>query len=148
MWHSGIRMTRSTLRGVTETKQDWQHLYVAWLWWFTDDNDTISLLLKKCQQFGLWNHVYESVWIYMGILEHSDWWTERTSWILWRLCQWRALVKCVCILKRTWMVSLLIVESGNGTTVARHSRNCQTAAFELSESVELCRITTEKLMCR
>ena len=28
---------------------------------------------------------------------------------------------------------------------ARHSRNCQTAAFELSESVELCRITTEEL---
>ena len=41
--------------------------------------------------------------------------------------------------------SLLIVESGNGTTVEGHSCNCQTAAFELSESVELCRITTEDL---
>ena len=52
----------------------------------------------------------------------------------------------MCVhLKQTWMVSLLIVESGNGTTVERHSCNCQTAAFELLESVELCRITTEEL---
>ena len=43
------------------------------------------------------------------------------------------------------VVSLLIVESGNGTNVERHSRNCQTAAFEFSESVELCRSTTDEL---
>ena len=46
---------------------------------------------------------------------------------------------CVCS-EANLVVSLLIVESSDGTTVARHSRNCQTAAFELSESVELCRI--------
>ena len=43
------------------------------------------------------------------------------------------------------MVSLLIVESGTETTVKRHSHNCQTAAFEFSESVELCRIITDEL---
>ena len=51
----------------------------------------------------------------------------------------------VCVQKQTWIVLLLRVESGNGTTVERHSRNCQTAAFGLSESVELCRITTEEM---
>ena len=47
--------------------------------------------------------------------------------------------------KQTWMVSLLIVESGTETTVKRHSRNCQSAAFELLESVEHCRSTMDEL---
>ena len=32
----------------------------------------------------------------------------------------------VCDQKQSWMVPLLIVESGTETTVERHSRNCQT----------------------
>ena len=51
----------------------------------------------------------------------------------------------VCVQKQTWMVSLRRVESGTETTVKRHSCNCQTAAFEFSESVELCRSTTDEL---
>ena len=51
----------------------------------------------------------------------------------------------VCDQKQSWMVPLLIVESGTETTVERHSRNCQTAAFEFSESVELCRSTSNEL---
>ena len=43
------------------------------------------------------------------------------------------------------VVSLLIVEFGTEATVTRHSRNCQAAAFEFSESVELCRSTTDDL---
>ena len=43
------------------------------------------------------------------------------------------------------VVSLLIVEFGTEGTVKRHSRNCQTAAFEFSESVELCRSTMDEL---
>ena len=43
------------------------------------------------------------------------------------------------------VVSLLIVEFGTEATVKRHSRNCQMAAFEFSESVELCRSTTDDL---
>ena len=42
-------------------------------------------------------------------------------------------------------VSLLIVEFGTEGTVKRHSCNCQTAAFEYSESVELCRSPTDEL---
>ena len=53
--------------------------------------------------------------------------------------------KYMCVQKQTWMVLLLIVESGSESSVERHSHNCQTGAFELSESVELCRITTEEL---
>ena len=52
---------------------------------------------------------------------------------------------CMCDQKQSWMVSLLIVESGTETTVKRHSRNCQTAAFEFSESVELCRSIADEL---
>ena len=33
----------------------------------------------------------------------------------------------------------------NEITVKRHSHNCQTAAFEFSESVELCRSTMDEL---
>ena len=43
------------------------------------------------------------------------------------------------------VVSLLIVEFGTEGTVKRHSRNCQTAAFEFSESVEIHRSTMEEL---
>ena len=57
----------------------------------------------------------------------------------------KGICKCMCVQKQTWMVSLLIVESGTETTVKRHSRNCKTAAFEFSESVELCRGTTDEL---
>ena len=81
----------------TETKQDWQRSYLTWLWWFTDDGNVIGPLVRKCVRFGTWNRVYESIWIWMGILEHSDWWTERTSQILWTECQWWAFVNaCVC----------------------------------------------------
>ena len=51
----------------------------------------------------------------------------------------------VCVQKQTWMVSLLRVESGTENTVERHSRNCKMAAFEFSESVELCRSTMDEL---
>ena len=43
------------------------------------------------------------------------------------------------------VVSLLTVEFGTEGIVKRHSRNCQTAAFEFSESIELCRSTTDEL---
>ena len=51
----------------------------------------------------------------------------------------------VCVQKQIWMVPLPRVESGTETTVERHSRNCERAAFEFSESVELCRSTTDEL---
>ena len=85
---------------------------------------------------------FEFIWLFWNILIGER---KGPVWYYEGCADEGLLVKCVCILKRTWMVSLLIVESGNGTTVERHSRNCQTAAFELSESVELCRITTEEL---
>ena len=43
------------------------------------------------------------------------------------------------------VVSLLIVEFGTEGTVKRHSRNCQAAAFEFLESIELCRRNTDEL---
>ena len=58
------------------------------------------------------------------------------------------ICKCMCVQKQTWMVSLLRVESGTETTVERHSRNSQMAAFEfLESSVELCRSTMDEFMC-
>ena len=51
----------------------------------------------------------------------------------------------VCDQNQSCMVPLLIVESGTETTAERHSRNCQMATFEFSESVELCRSTTDEL---
>ena len=82
----------------------------------------------------------------MSVLERSDWWTERTCQILWRECRWRAFVYAYVWSEAVLVVSLLIVEFGTEGTVKRHSRNCQTAAFfEFSESVELCRSTTDEL---
>ena len=57
----------------------------------------------------------------------------------------KGICTCMCVQKQTRMVSLLRVESGTETTVERHSRNCQKAAFEFSESVELCRSTMDEL---
>ena len=57
----------------------------------------------------------------------------------------KGICKFMCVQKQTWMVSLLIVESGTETTVERHLHNCQTAAFEFSESVELCRSIMDEL---